>query len=229
MNASFGETDAKKDNYAANPRDYFVPDFGADEDVKNVAAAISGSEAALGKTMTASFKATSASVNPRNYVVPDFGVDQDIINVTTSINNTEKKLNKTFTADFGAQSAAVNPRGYTVPHFGIDEDIKNVNNSLKVTEKALNHQWKPTQDANGYWNTPQAADNASYGYNQNQYINNSGLVQLDAEEGSDPICASSGCNQYKHPVVETHPMDYPVPDFGQDHDIKSTISNEKIA
>jgi len=24
-------------------------------------------------------------------------------------------------------------------------------------------------------------------------------------------------------------MDYPVPDFGQDHDIKSTISNEGIA
>jgi len=30
LNASWKETGAAKDNYAANPRDYFVPDFGAD-------------------------------------------------------------------------------------------------------------------------------------------------------------------------------------------------------
>jgi hypothetical protein len=179
--------------------------------------------------MRASFGDKTAAVNPRDYVVPDYGVDQDIINVTTSIKNTEKKLNKTFTADFGQVAASVNPRDYFVPHFGVDQDIKNVKNSLEVTEKALKHKWKPTQDANGYWNTPQAADNSSYGYNQNQYINNSGLVQLESEVESDPICASSGCTQYKHPEVASWPKNYPVPDFGQDHDVKDSINNEAIA
>jgi len=56
-------------------------------------------------------------------------------------------------------------------------------------------------------------------------------VQIESEVNieSDPICSSAGCTQYKHPEVKGHPMDYPVPDFGEDHDIKSSISNEKIA
>jgi len=50
------------------------------------------------------------------------------------------------------------------------------------------------------------------------------------QQRSDPICSSSGCNQYKHVAAAPgHPMDYPVPDFGQDHDIKDSISNEKVA
>jgi len=36
LKTSFGETDSAKDNYAANPRNYFVPDFGVDQDVKDV-------------------------------------------------------------------------------------------------------------------------------------------------------------------------------------------------
>jgi len=72
----------------------------------------------------------------------------------------------------------------------------------------------------------------------NQYINNNGMVQLDAEEGetrmvrqrSDPICSSAGCSQYKHPAPAAEPpRDYPVPDFGQDHDIRDTIENERVA
>jgi hypothetical protein len=39
MFASF-EEDKAKGNYAANPRDYFVPDFGVDHDIKNVQSAI---------------------------------------------------------------------------------------------------------------------------------------------------------------------------------------------
>ena len=77
---------------------------------------------------------------------------------------------------------------------------------------------------------PEAADNSSYNYNQGQYINNNGLVQLDAEVESDPICASSGCTQFKHPVAAADPpKDYFVPNFGQDQDIKNTIQNERVA
>jgi len=33
LTASWAETDPKKDAYAENPRNYFVPDFGADHDI----------------------------------------------------------------------------------------------------------------------------------------------------------------------------------------------------
>jgi hypothetical protein len=79
---------------------------------------------------------------------------------------------------------------------------------------------------------PQAADNASYAYGAN-YINNNGpgmgnagLIQL----GDDPICSSAGCTQYKHPEAPaSHPMDYPVPNFGVDHDVKVSENSEKVA
>lgn len=47
---------------------------------------------------------------------------------------------------------------------------------------------------------------------------------------SDPICSSAGCTQYKHPHKDTHDMDYFVPNFGKDNDIKksdeSALSSE---
>ena len=53
---------------------------------------------------------------------------------------------------------------------------------------------------------------------------------MDAEAESDPICNSSGCTQYKHPAgPDGHPMDYVVPDFGQDHDINHSMTSEKAA
>jgi len=44
-----------------------------------------------------------------------------------------------------------------------------------------------------------------------------------AQSLSDPICNSSGCTQYLHPEDKpSHPIDYPVADFGLDHDIVGT-------
>jgi len=52
------------------------------------------------------------------------------------------------------------------------------------------------------------------------------LVQVN----SDPICSSAGCTQYEHPKApDGPPMDYPVPNFGQDHEIATSLENEKIA
>ena len=120
----------------------------------------------------------------------------------------------------------MNPRDYFVPHFGVDQDIINTTGSIAQSEAALKHKWVPKQDKNGFWNMPQAADNASYGYNKDVYVNNSGLVQLE----SDPICSSAGCDQYKHPEKEDDfKKDYFVPHFGQDHDIKDSFNSERIA
>ena len=46
----------------------------------------------------------------------------------------------------------------------------------------------------------------------------------------DPICSSSGCDQYKHPEApEEPPRDYPVQDLGQDREIRDTFENEEYA
>jgi hypothetical protein len=55
-------------------------------------------------------------------------------------------------------------------------------------------------------------------------------VQLESSVESDPICSSAGCTQYKLPDDGAHwPMDYPVPNFGVDHDIKASHEDLKIA
>lgn len=37
---------------------------------------------------------------------------------------------------------------------------------------------------------------------------------------SDPVCSSAGCNQYLHMKKKSHDVDYFVPDYGYDHDLK---------
>jgi len=56
-------------------------------------------------------------------------------------------------------------------------------------------------------------------------VANSEEVQL----ASDPICSSAGCTEYKNKSVPTYPMDYFVPNFGMDHDIKKSENSEEWA
>ena len=53
-------------------------------------------------------------------------------------------------------------------------------------------------------------------------------VEVDEENliQSDPICNSAECSQYLHPKrKDDYPINYSVPDFGVDHDIKVTQNN----
>jgi len=57
-------------------------------------------------------------------------------------------------------------------------------------------------------------------------------VELDEENlvQSDPICNSAECSQYLHPKrKDAYPINYAVPDFGVDHDIKVTQTNNDAA
>ena len=55
-------------------------------------------------------------------------------------------------------------------------------------------------------------------------------VTRDSGNRDDPICSSAGCDQYKHPKGGPgYPMDYPVPNFGMDHDIIGTKASIKQA
>jgi hypothetical protein len=49
------------------------------------------------------------------------------------------------------------------------------------------------------------------------------------EVESDPICGSAGCisNHKKKPLG--YPINYPVPNFGEDTDIKGTADSIEIA
>jgi len=129
-------------------------------------------------------------------------------------------MKKKFSADFGAKDAPVNPRDYFVPDFGKDHDIIATQAHIKQSEKALTHEWKPTKSG-GFWDMPSAESAKAY---------NSSLLQTEAEVESDPINSSAGLTQYLHPEAKAgHPMDYKVANFGQDHEVKDSISNEKIA
>ena len=47
---------------------------------------------------------------------------------------------------------------------------------------------------------------------------------------SDPICNSAGCTQYLHPGKELgYKINYPVPNFGQDHEIVQNKDSLKTA
>ena len=60
MHADFKATENK-----VNPRNYFVPNFGPDEDMINVNTSINNSEKRLNHKFTADFKDDENKLNPR--------------------------------------------------------------------------------------------------------------------------------------------------------------------
>ena len=78
--------------------DYFVPDFGVDQDVAYTENNIKMAEVERNHKMTADFEFTESTVGtPRNYSVPDFGVDEDIAGVTSSLDWSQDNLGQTWT------------------------------------------------------------------------------------------------------------------------------------
>lgn len=77
----------------------------------------------------------------------------------------------------------------------------------------------PVKDYDGLWRVGKETDQIA--------------AQLDADIhlASDPICNSAGCTQYKHPDPKTDnwPINYAVPNFGQDRQISDSIDNMKVA
>jgi len=110
------------------------------------------------------------------------------------------------------------PVDYKVPDFGMDHDIKD---SLKH----MNDQ----EAEKGTWTLPRDKDGKIIGsFPSNNTLSSKPAsktalaVSADVQMKSDPICSSAGCTQYEHPKHETYPMDYPVPNFGVDHDIAAS-------
>ena len=131
---------------------------------------------------------------------------------------------------------------YPVPNLGQDRDIKANFNSLKKAEGIVKHHWEFGTDASKEkWKNP--AKETMYNFapdidrdvkdTQSNLANTENalghtyhLMQLE----SDPICSSAGCTQYKHPKKDLgYELDYPVPNLGQDRDIKTNFNSLKIA
>ena len=91
--SSAGCTQYKSPEVVTHPMDYFVPDFGVDQDVAYTENNIKMAEIAQGHTMAADFGMDKSTVaTPRNYFVPDFGVDEDVMGVQSAIGNAEGSL-----------------------------------------------------------------------------------------------------------------------------------------
>ena len=59
---------------------------------------------------------------------------------------------------------------------------------------------------------------------------NLAMTRSEINLESDPICSSSGCDQYKFPKKDLgYELDYPVPNLGQDRDIKANFNSLKKA
>lgn len=71
------------------PRDYFVPDFGVDADIKSTLAHGNAAETRLGVRFIGGKPPPDS---PRDYFVPDFGVDLDIKANFQDLAATEKSM-----------------------------------------------------------------------------------------------------------------------------------------
>lgn len=219
-----------------HPVDYFVPNFGADQnDVRLTQSNIEEAEQELGHKFQADFK-PAGPAPPKDYFVPNFGVDNDIKDNTQNLLNAEKKLDHKLWKDY-KKPGPPPPRDYFVPNFGLDEDIVNVQAAI-AGQEAIHGTWTPKQDENGVWIVPKAASEKSYSYKGDgqpapatppppakaDFIPELGFLQLR----DDPICSSADpdCGQ---PIPKSHPVNYFVPNFGEDEDIAFTKSNIRNA
>lgn len=118
----------------------------------------------------------------------------------------------------------------------MDRDIKDSLSSLPTAEKIVGNQWNDfgTEESKEKWSNPAKKVDYDFAPKLDDNIVTSqknlsdsetklnhkyklSLVQLE----SDPICSSSGCDQYLHPESKEakYPMDYGVPSFGMDRDV----------
>merc|ERR1719197_1267070 len=128
----------------------------------------------------------------------------------------------------------------------MDREIKDSLSNLPVAEKIVGENWSDfgTPESKEKWSNP--AKKVDYNFapaldgnildsqknlaDSEKKLNHKyklSLVQLD----SDPICSSGGCDQYKHGAdkIRGYDINYPVPNFGMDRDIKDSLSNVPVA
>jgi hypothetical protein len=140
LQASFDPPDEPK-------RDYFVPHFGEDTEIKYTKKNIADAEKKLGHEYDTS---PPPDDPPRNYFVPHFGEDTEIKYTKANIAMAEKKLGHEYDTSAPPDDP---PRNYFVPHFGEDEDITFTKRNIANAEAKVG-TWNVQRDGNGAWILP---------------------------------------------------------------------------
>lgn len=215
----------KKDMPDLHPINYKVPNFGIDENVISTQKNIAAAEAKLGK-WNPILKA--AKGHPVGYSVPNFGLDSDVKTSLSNLNIAEKKYgqwdlpkeNVQIEADtetdreplltWAPKVPKTHPMNYPVPNFGIDHDIAHSQNHEKAAEKSLKHKWVLKKDDDDKWILPpKSIEFKLLGTD----------ADVEAETEREPLLT------WAPKAAKTHPMNYSVPNFGLDHDVKSTFGS----
>ena len=220
--------------------DYFVPNFGVDQDVIHTQAHIAQQEKRLGiKYDSATFKKAPGPPDIRRANFGDF--DREIAITHKNMGAAEAKLGHVMTASFKPAPVGY-AQDYFVPNFGPDRDVQATLQHAQGQEQRLGHNWvalKPKAK-------PHPVDYPVPDFGMDHEIKVSLHNQKNAETAlgkevtmqsaadihleSDPICNSAGCTQYKHKKKDPgYDMDYPVVDNGVDRDIVANHEDLKLA
>ena len=101
---------------------------------------------------------------------------------------------------------ASHPVDYFVPNFGVDHEIKATAKHTAEVEKTLGTTWTPVKDEDDKWVVP--TETAQFN-----------LLQTGAEMKREPLLT------WEATEPASHPINYFVPNFGVDHDIKGSEVN----
>jgi hypothetical protein len=140
---------------------------------------------------------------PVDYPVPNFGLDKDIRDTLSNLKITEKRMKRKMGYVPKKLRPKSHPKDYFVPNFGLDKDIKDsLSNMLKAEARLGKWDYKDVQ----------VEDDVEAPTEES-------LAQVDRE----PLLT------WKPKVKKNaYPVDYFVPNFGLDKDVRDTLSNLKI-
>ena len=122
------------------PKDYFVPNFGKDEDIAGTQGNAIAAESKLGHTWD--WQKDTSKPPPRDYFIPNFGEDREISFTRQHLAQTEEKLGHKWN---WSKAGADNKKDYFVPNFGMDSDVKDSLSHLKQ-EQAIHGTWDLPKD-----------------------------------------------------------------------------------
>ena len=196
----YKKQDAKKNE---NPVNYYVPNFGADSDIKLTHNNLKAAEIQRGHKWNVVPKDQRPAAHPTDYYVPNFGQSQEVRDVNQALSASEKYHGRKWVVkDLGKKKD--HPMDYAVPNFGMDHDVVNTLSHAKAAEKSLNTKWEIKDEEDVQVDQQMTHEHGVWRYPKN-------FVQVESER--EPLLT------WAPKVKASHPMDYFVPAFGKDHDM----------
>jgi len=214
-----------------HPMDYYVPNFGNDRDIEVTQQNLKESEDQLKKKWVVTAEQLKKPKDD-SYTVPDFGVDADIKQTQRHLAGAESELGHSWNVVPKKDRPKPHPINYAVPNFGVDRDILDSRKNLADTERLLNHTWTPptkklepldlTKLARPDFGVDrdiaqtQRHMRSAEGSHRNANWNPEPFLNVQLQEHREPLLT------WEPKVAKTHPMNYPVPNFGNDVDMDQT-------